>query len=149
MQVAVEPPRQEAFWKHIGRKLAPILRNSGSVFEVLGGLGAILEVLGWSWRHLGRSWSQLGRSWSHLGCSWAVLGRRLEAKLADLKAILAGLDGQVGALEANLDASWSQHEGDFGTPWKKPLRESLRELFGSLAGMDHMWILSGFLSGSF
>ena len=59
-------------------------------------------------RALPRSHSHLGRLGSQLRGSWAASGRLLEAKLEDFAAILDGLGGQVGGLEANVGVSWRQ-----------------------------------------
>ena len=66
---------------------------------VVEALGGILEAL----RGPGATWGLLGGSGK----------ATLEAKLEDLGAILGGLGGQVGGLEANLRASWNQL-GRFG-----------------------------------
>ena len=56
-----------------GSILVPTWLHFGSIFRVLGRLGASWGHLGASWKRLGPSSGPLGRILAHLGASWGVL----------------------------------------------------------------------------
>ena len=62
----------------------------GDLGRSWGGLGVVLDSLGWSWAVLGRCWAVVGRSWEALGQSLGGLGKLL----GNLWAVFGAVSGR-------------------------------------------------------